>query len=108
MFIFAFVAWAYGVIQNITSKTNLMEILFYIFFGEFYDFKYCIQIMNPILVDFSYGVWFLYMGPISFFYKWIFSFPNIVYSQPAYEKRNITNHQGNANQSHNELSLWIS
>ena len=52
MFIFAFVAWAYGVIQNITSKTNLMEILFYIFFGEFYDFKYCIQIMNPILVDF--------------------------------------------------------
>ena len=41
----------------------------------------------------------MYISPISFFYKLIFNFPNIVYGQHVYEKRNITNHQGNENQA---------
>ena len=54
LFIFAFVACAFGVIsKKIVVKTNVKQHFPYVLFQEFYGFRYYIQVFNPILVNFS-------------------------------------------------------
>ena len=53
LFIFVFVAFAFGVqLKKNVTKMNFKELTPYVFFWEFYGFRPYFQVFNPFWVDF--------------------------------------------------------
>ena len=77
LFIFAIVAFAFGVrLKKIISKSYVKELTVYIFFCRFCGVRNNIQIFNPSELVFVDGV---RCGPISFFCILLSSYPNTIF-----------------------------
>ena len=57
IYLLPFFAFAFGSeSKNIITKTDVKAFTAYVFFSEFYGFKYYIQVFNPTWVNFLFGV----------------------------------------------------